>query len=100
MTDDIELTPRYSTREIAGRCIKCLAEEKYRHCVRELLESSEENKKLEGEFEHLVSLLQSPELKKLCDESEKLLADGEDVTVVLHLGEEEPRYEIRRQQTG
>ena len=98
MTDHIELEPRYPTKEVAGKCIKCLAEEGYRHCLRELLRNMEGNKELEQKFEALVSLLQSPELQRLRDESERLLAEGEEVTVVLHLDGEEPRYEIRRRQ--
>ena len=95
MTPNLELEPRYSTREILGRCIKCLAEERYRDCLRELLKGGSEGKELEETYEALVSLLKSPELQKLRDESERYLAEGRDVKVVLHLGEAKPRYEIR-----
>ena len=95
MAPDIELEPRYSTREIPGRCIKCLAEEKYRDCLRELLKGEGEGKEIEETYEALVSLLESYELQKLRDESERYLAEGRDVKVVLHLGEGEPRYEIK-----
>jgi len=95
MTPNLELEPRYSTREILGRCIKCLAEERYRDCLRELLKGGSEGKELEETYEALVSLLKSPELQKLRDESERYLAEGRDVKVVLHLGEAKTRYEIR-----
>jgi len=95
MAPDIELEPRYSTREIPGRCIKCLAEEQYRDCLRGLLKGESEGKETEETYEALVSLLKSPELQQLRDESEKYLAEGLDVKVVLHLGEGEPRYEIK-----
>jgi hypothetical protein len=95
MTPNLELGPRYSTREIPGKCIKCLAEEQSRDCLRQLLKGGSENKELEETYEALVSLLKSPELQKLRDESEKHLAEGRDVKVVLHLGEGEPRYELR-----
>lgn len=95
MAPNLELDPRYSTREIPGRCIKCLAEERYRDCLRELLKGGSEGKELEETYEALVSLLKSPELQKLRDESERYLAEGRDVRVVLHLGEGEPRYEIK-----
>jgi hypothetical protein len=95
MAPDIELEPRYSTREIPGRCIKCLAEEQYRDCLRELLKGESEGKEIEETYEALVSLLESSELQQLRDESEKYLAEGRDVKVVLHLGEGEPRYEIK-----
>jgi hypothetical protein len=49
-------------------------------------------------YEALVSFLQSPELKRLRDESERLLAEGRDVKIVLHLDGERPRYEIRTDQ--
>jgi hypothetical protein len=95
MVPDLELEPTYSTTEIPGRCIKCLAEEQFRDCLRELLKGGSESKELEEMYEALVSLLKSPDLGKLRAESERYLAEGRDVKVVLHTGEGEPRYEIR-----
>ena len=95
MTPSMDLEPRYSTREIPGRCIKCLAEEQSRDCLRQLLKGGSEDEELEETYEALVSLLKSPELQKLRDESERHLAEGRDVKVVLHLGEGEPRYELK-----
>jgi hypothetical protein len=95
MAPDMELEPRYSTREIPGRCIKCLAEEQYRDCLRQLLKGGDESKELKETYEALVSLLKSPQLQKLRDESERYLAEGRDVKVVVHLGEGGPRYEIK-----
>ena len=95
MAPNLELEPRYSTREIPGRCIKCLAEEQSRDCLRQLLKGGSEDEELEETYEALVSLLKSPELQKLRDESERYLAEGRDVKVVLHLGEGEPRYTIK-----
>ena len=92
---DIELQPRYSTRKLPGKCIKCLAEQEYGNCLRELLKREDENKELGERYEALVSFLKSSELQRLRDESEKYLAEGKDVTVVLHLGEGKPRYEIK-----
>ena len=94
MVDDFELKPRYSTREIPGRCIKCLAEQEYGNCLRELLKGREESEELEDRYEALLSFLKSPELQKLCDESERYLSEGKNVKVVLHLGEQETNYEI------
>jgi hypothetical protein len=96
---DIVLQPRYSTWEIPGRCIKCLAEQEYGNCLRELLKGEGENKGLEETYEAVVSFLKSPELQRLRDESEKYLAEGKDVKVLIHLGEEKPRYEIKLSQT-
>jgi len=95
MAPSMELEPRYSTREIPGRCIKCLAEEQYLGCLRALLKGGSGGKELEETYEALVSLLKSPDLQKLRDESERYLAEGRDVKVVLHLEKGEPRYEIR-----
>jgi hypothetical protein len=95
MAPGMELEPRYSTREIPGRCIKCLAEEQSRDCLRQLLKGENEDKELKETYEALVSLLKSPELQKLRDESERYLAEGRDVKVVLHLDEGEPRYELK-----
>ena len=92
---DIELEPRYSTREIPGKCVKCLAEQEYGDCLRELLKGGDENKELEDRYEALVSFLKSPEMQKLRDESERYLAEGNNVKIVLHLGEGRPRYEIK-----
>jgi len=92
----IELKPRYSTVEIPGRCIKCLAEQEYGDCLRELLGKGEgERKKLEKRFEALIFLLKSPELTKLRDESEKYLVDGKEVKLIINLEEGKPRYEIK-----
>lgn len=95
MTPSMDLEPRYSTREIPGRCIKCLADEQYRDCLRQLLKGGSESEELRETYEALVSLLKSPELQKLRDESERYLAEGRDVKVVLYLGEGKPRYEIK-----
>jgi hypothetical protein len=96
---DIGLTPRYSTKEIPGKCIKCLAEQKYNNCLRELLSGECESKEIMQTYEVLVSFLESPELKKFRDESEKLLAEGRDVKVVLHFDEGQIRYEIKTDST-
>jgi hypothetical protein len=92
---DIELTPHYSTKEIPGKCVKCLAEKEYDNCLRELLSGDCASKEIEQTYEALVSFLEAPELRKLRDESEKLLAEGKDVKILLHLDGEKPRYELR-----
>jgi hypothetical protein len=40
--EPIDLTPRYSTNDIPGRCIKCMAEEKLFSCMRELFEEEKD----------------------------------------------------------
>jgi hypothetical protein len=46
-------------------------------------------------YEALVSFLQSPDMKRLRDESERLLADGKKVTVRISFDDAEPRYELK-----
>jgi hypothetical protein len=95
MAPSFELEPRYSTTEIPGRCIKCLAEEQYRDCLRALLVGGGRVKELQEKYEALVSFLESPELLSVRDECERHLAEGRDVKAVLDLGKGEHRYEIR-----
>lgn len=95
MAPSFELEPRYSTTEIPGRCIKCLAEEQYRDCLRLLLKGGDQSKDVQDTYAALVSFLKSPDLLKVRDECEKHLAEGKDVKAVLHLGEGKPRYEIK-----
>jgi predicted Fe-Mo cluster-binding NifX family protein len=81
--NEIELKPGYSTVEIPGKCLKCLAEQEYGDCLKGLLKGEEGKRELEERFEALVSLLKSPELAKLRDESGKYLADGR---IAAHFG--------------
>lgn len=93
--DDLELQPRYSTKEISGKCIKCLAEQESRECLLELLRCGGENKEVSKIYQALVSFLTSPELYKLRDETERHLSEGRNVKVILHLSGDKPRYEIK-----
>jgi hypothetical protein len=93
--DPLELEPRYSTREIPGRCIKCLADKEIGSCLRLLLGDETDNIDLQRRYEELVSFLRSPDLVKVRDECEKHLSEGKEVSVILHLGGENPKYEIK-----
>ncbi len=94
--EPINLDPMYSTREIPGKCIKCLAEQELNNCLLELLRQGEVgNKELENRFEALVSFLKSPESKKLRDESERYLAEGKNVTVDIRFESGKPVYELK-----
>jgi hypothetical protein len=92
--DSFDLEPRYSTNQIPGKCIKCLAEQELNNCLMELLRGDEEDKELEDKFETLVTFLKSPESKKLRDESEKHLADGKKVMLKLSHVNGKPKYEL------
>ena len=92
--DSFDLEPRYSTRDVPGKCIKCLTEQKLDTCLRELLRSEEENPERYQRYEALLAFLQSPALQKLCDESEKYLAEGKKVTLRLSFTDGIPKYEL------
>jgi hypothetical protein len=92
--EPIDLEPRYSTKEIPGKCIKCLAEQELNNCLMELLRGGGEDEELQRRFETLVSFLKSPESKRLRDEAEKYLAEGKQVAVKIHFETGEPTYEL------
>ena len=93
--EPINLDPRYSTKDIPGKCIKCLAEQELNNCLMELLRGEGENKDLQERFETLVSFLKSPESQRLRDESERYLAEGKQVTVKIHFEAGQPKYELK-----
>ncbi len=93
--EPIDLEPRFSTREIPGKCMKCLAEQELRDCLMELLKGKGKNKKPEQRFEVLVSFLRSPESKSLRDESEKYLTEGKKVKVKIYSENGKVKYEIK-----
>ena len=90
---EIEFEPEFSTKDIPGKCIKCLAEREYGSCLRELLKGKEEQE-LEEKYEALVSFLESPQLQKLCDETERYLAEGREVKVRMNFGDGEFKYNV------
>ncbi|MEJ2738241.1 MAG: hypothetical protein P8105_00105 [Dehalococcoidia bacterium] len=93
--DKIELEPSYSTVKLPGKCIKCLAEQQYGDCLKQLLQEEGGKKDLEERFEAIVSLLKSSELSRLRDEAEKHLADGKRAKLVIdHNDDNEPVYRI------
>ena len=93
--DTINLDPNYSTSNVPGKCIKCLAEQELNNCLLELLRSEGDDKELAQRFEMLVSFLKSPESLKLRDEAERCLAEGKKVTVSISLEDGKPKYELK-----
>ena len=93
--EPINLDPRYSTKDIPGKCIKCLAEKELDNCLIELLRGEGENRELQQRFEALISFLKSPESRRLRDESERYLAEGKQVSVRIHFEAGKPRYELK-----
>ena len=92
--DTFNLQPGYSTGEIPGKCIKCLAEQELNSCLRLLLVGEGEEKGVQQQYEMLLSFLRSPESRKLRDESEKYLAEGKKVTLKLSFANGKPEYEL------
>lgn len=90
-----ELEPRYSTREIPGKCLKCLAEHELNNCLMLLLREEGEDAEVQQRFEALVSFLQSPESKRLRDESERYLAEGRQVSLIVDFKGGKPEYELK-----
>ena len=93
--ETIDLDPRYSTSDVPGRCVKCLAEQKLNNCLFELLRGEGGEKELVQRFETLVSFLKSPESQKLRAESERYLSEGKEVTVRIHFVDGKPRYDLK-----
>ena len=92
--DSFDLEPKYSTSQIPGKCIKCLAEQELNNCLLELLRGEGEENELQQRFEMLLAFLKSPESKKLRDESEKYLAEGKKVALKLSLTDGIPKYDL------
>jgi hypothetical protein len=91
----IDLEPRYSTKDVPGKCIKCLAEQKLDTCLRELLRGEGEDPERYRSYEALLAFLQSPESEKLRQESEWYLSEGKQVTVRIRIEEGKFRYELQ-----
>jgi hypothetical protein len=98
--ESIDLTPRYSTGEVPGRCIKCLAEEKLFSCMRELFKEEKDTSRLQQKYKVLYSFLESPELQKLCDETERYLSDGKEVNVRITIEHGKPKCELTLKKWG
>jgi hypothetical protein len=91
--EPIELEPRYTSGELPGKCIKCLAEQELDSCLRELLRG-EDSEEVKQRFERLVTFLKSPESQKIRDKAEKYLAEGKKVRLILSFTDGKPKYEL------
>ena len=94
--DSYNLEPKYSTNEVTGRCVKCLAEHEMNTCLMSLLrgddkDSEEETRK---KYETLMTFLKSPAARELIDASEQYLSEGKKVNVKLYVTGDKPRYEL------
>ena len=92
--DTFDLQPAYSTGEIPGKCIKCLAEHKLDNCLRTLIIGEGEDQEVKQQYEMLLSFLKSAESQQLRDESEKYLAEGKKVTLRLSYANGKTEYKL------
>ncbi|MFC1949080.1 hypothetical protein ACFLVU_05825 [Chloroflexota bacterium] len=92
--ESFDLEPKYSTNEIPGKCIKCLAEQELNNCLIQLLREEGDNVEVQQKFEALADFLQSPESKRLRDESEKYLSEGKQVAIKVYFDKGKPKYEL------
>lgn len=93
--ESYELEPKYSSNEIPGRCIKCLAEQEMNNCLMQMLRDEDISKKTQVKYEALVKFLRSPESKRLRVESERYLAEGKRVTVTIGSKKGKPVYGLK-----
>ena len=90
-----ELEPRYSTNAIPGKCIKCLGEQELNSCIMQLIREEEACEEVQRKYEALVTFLQSPESKQLREESERYLAEGKRVSVIIGDKDGKPEYKLK-----
>jgi hypothetical protein len=90
-----KLEPKYSTNEVPGRCIKCLGEQELNDCLMQMLREEDIDEETQRKYEALADFLRSPESKQLRLESEKYLAQGKRVTVIIGSRNGKPEYRLK-----
>ncbi len=93
--EPFELEPKYSTNEIPGKCIKCLGEQELNNCLMQMLRGEDTDENIQRKYEALVTFLQSPESKQLRVESERYLAEGKRVSIIIDSKNGKPEYRLR-----
>ena len=93
--EPFELEPMYSTNEIPGKCIKCMGEQELNNCLMQMLQEEGANEDVQHKYEALVTFLQSPESEELREESERYLAEGKKVSVIIRSKDGKPEYELK-----
>lgn len=79
--DKLDLEPKYSSNEVPGKCLKCLAEKELNICLFGLLSDRTHDVELQQRYEALLALLQSPDFESLRSKAERLLSEGKQVRV-------------------
>jgi len=98
--ESIDLEPRYSTSQIPGKCLKCLAEQELDSCLRQLLVIEGQNKEVQERYAALLSFLKAPESKNLRDETEKYLAEGKEVKIQIYYQQGKVKCELNLEGEG
>ena len=92
--EPIELEPKYSTNDITGRCLRCLAEQQLKDCILDMLSADKDIDTLQNKYQALVAFLQSPKAQSLIDKTERLLSEGVQVKVRLNWENGDLNYKI------
>ena len=93
--EQFKLEPKYSTNEVPGKCLKCLGEQELNNCLMQMLREEEVDEEVQSKYEALVTFLQSPESQQLRIESEKYLAEGKRVTIIIGSKNGKPEYGLK-----
>jgi hypothetical protein len=81
--EPIELTPKYTSLDVSGKCLRCLAAKEANDCLYNFLDGEVADEDLLQRFKLLAAFYNSQDLQKLIDQSEKYLSDGKMVSVKL-----------------
>jgi hypothetical protein len=92
--ETIDLEPRYSSCDMTGKCVRCLAQEELTKCIVEMLGDVEDDS-LQKRYNILVAFLESPETQKLINETEQLLSEGKKVKLKLLFEDNQLRFETQ-----
>lgn len=92
--DNFDLEPKYSSNEVPGKCLKCLAEKELDNCLFGLLSEQSSDEELMQRYEALVALLESPDFERLRSEAEQLLSDGKQVKIQVNYNEGKLDYKL------
>jgi len=79
--DNFNLEPKYTSNEVSGKCLKCLAEKELNTCLFGLLSDQTSDADLQQRYQALLALLESPDFERLRSQAERLLSEGKQVKV-------------------
>ncbi len=92
--DNFDLEPKYSSNEVPGKCLKCLAEKELNSCLFGLLGEQTSDAELQERYSALLALLQSPNFENLRSQAERLLSEGKQVKVKVNFNKDGLQCEL------